>query len=306
VSDPTASPHIAVIGNVNVDMIMGPQEPWPQAGIEVVVPDYELRVGGQAGNTALALQALGVPMLLLGNAGNDMLGRWLRDSFGGAASHWRLADRPTCVSLGLTHPNGERTFFTHSGHLSMLGPGDVVPFLPKHAPGGSVALLVGVFFSPALVDAVPTILDALRAANYRVVLDTGWPPSGWTDTIHAHFARWLGEIDALLVNEVEALALSKADAVAKAAARIRRMIRSDATLVIKCGPDGAVAWRADDTAKAAAAPIVVADSIGAGDVFNAGFLRAEMRGASLQDALQEAVDFASAVIATRPRRYRFD
>jgi sugar/nucleoside kinase (ribokinase family) len=305
VSDPTA-PHIAVIGNVNVDMIMGPQEPWPQPGIEVVVPDYELRVGGQAGNTALALQALDVPMLLLANAGNDMLGSWLKESFGEAAAHWRLAERATCVSLGMTHPNGERTFFTHAGHLETLGPDDVLPFLPKHAPDGSVALLVGLFFSPALVEALPTILRALKAGNYRVALDTGWPPSGWTEDIHGYFGKWLGEVDTLLVNEVEALALSRAGTLDAAAAHIRRLIRADATLVIKCGPEGATAWRGEKTATAIAAPVVVADSIGAGDVFNAGFLRAEMRGASLRQALQEAVVFASAVIATRPRRYRFD
>ena len=53
----------------------------------------------------------------------------------------------------------------------------------------------------------------------------------------------------------------------------------------------------------AAPDIAVANSIGAGDVFNAAFLKADMRGAPLQDALSEAVAFASAVIATRPRSY---
>ncbi len=45
---------LAVIGNVNVDLILGPAEPWPKAGTEVIVDHDELRVGGQAGNTALA------------------------------------------------------------------------------------------------------------------------------------------------------------------------------------------------------------------------------------------------------------
>ena len=38
--------QVVIIGNVNVDMIMGPQAPWPQPGTEVVLPDYELRPGG--------------------------------------------------------------------------------------------------------------------------------------------------------------------------------------------------------------------------------------------------------------------
>jgi sugar/nucleoside kinase (ribokinase family) len=298
-----SEPHVVIVGNVNVDMIMGPQEPWPQPGTEVVLPDYELRVGGSGGNAALALQAIGVPVLLLGNAGDDILGRWLRDGFGEAARHWRLAPCPTTVSVGVTHPNGERTFFTNAGHLEMLGPEDVLPFLPGRAPERSFALLVGTFLSPPLVEGLPRILRALEAAGYRIALDTGWPPQGWTDDVRASFVAWAGEVDALLINEAEALAIAQSGTLDAAVARLRRMMRKDGLLVVKRGPDGASAWRGGEVASAAAPDIEVADSIGAGDVFNAGFLRAVMRGAPLASAVREAVGFASAVIGTRPRRY---
>ena len=130
-------------------MVMGPQVPWPPAGTEVVLPDYELRVGGSAGNAALALQALGVPTRLLANAGDDPLGRWLKDCFrrgGRALAAGGTARRRSRV--GITHPNGERTFFTNLGHLDVLGPDDVLPFLPERAPEGSAAFLVGTFLSP--------------------------------------------------------------------------------------------------------------------------------------------------------------
>ena len=45
---------LAVIGNVNVDLILGPAAPWPKAGTEIIVDHDELRVGGAAGNSALA------------------------------------------------------------------------------------------------------------------------------------------------------------------------------------------------------------------------------------------------------------
>jgi sugar/nucleoside kinase (ribokinase family) len=303
VSDFPTVPHVALIGNVNVDMIMGPQGPWPRAGTEVVLPDYELRVGGQAGNAALALEAVGVPMRLITSVGNDILGRWLAESFGESAKAWRIADCSTCISIGMTHLNGERTFFTYAGHLDRFGPADILPFLPQHAADGSVALLVAVFLSPLFMAALPQTIAALKTANYHIALDTGWPPQGWTDSVIENYAAWLGEIDTLLINEVEATALAKTDALDEAVARIRKMLRPDATCVVKRGPDGASAWRGDESASAAAPKVVVADSIGAGDVFNVGFLRAELRGAPLADTLKEAVAFASAVIATRPRRY---
>ncbi|HEX9903532.1 MAG TPA: carbohydrate kinase family protein [Propylenella sp.] len=299
-----SAPHVAVIGNVNVDMVMGPQAPWPEPGTEVVLPEYELRPGGSAGNAALALQALGVPVMLLANAGDDVLGRWLKDSFGNAAHHWRPAARPTTVSVGITHPNGERTFFTNEGHLEALGPDDVLRHLPEDVADGSVALLCGAFLSPPLVAAFGEILDALRAANYRIALDTGWPPEGWTGAVRRHVIGWLGATDFLLLNEREALALAGTADLEKSVASIRPLMPERATLVVKRGGDGAAGWQRSETAAVPAPRIKVADSIGAGDVFNAGFLTAGMRGAALGEALRAGVEFASAVIATRPRRYR--
>jgi sugar/nucleoside kinase (ribokinase family) len=294
---------VLVVGNVNVDMIMGPLEPWPQAGTEVVMPEYELRVGGSAGNAALALAALGVPFRLLANAGDDVLGRWVRDSFGTAARHWRMTERPTTVSVGVTHPNGERTFLTNAGHLEELGPEDILPHVKEHAPKGSVALLCGAFLSPPFVEFFAEILRALKTAGYRVALDTGWPPSGWTDAVRSHLAEWLPATDILLFNEAEAFALSRDQELDPAVSRIRKMLPVDATIIVKRGAEGACAWWKEETASWHAPAIVVADSIGAGDVFNAGFLAAEMRGEPLRDALAAGVKFASAVIATHPRRY---
>ena len=68
---------ILVIGNVNVDLIMGPQEPWPTPGTEVILPAGDLRVGGAAGNTALALSALGTGHRRVANRGPAVFGDWL-------------------------------------------------------------------------------------------------------------------------------------------------------------------------------------------------------------------------------------
>ena len=83
---------------------------------------------------------------------------------------------------------------------------------------GSVALLVAVFLSPPFMAALPQIIAALKAANYRIALDTGWPPQGWTDAVIESYAAWLGEIDTLLINEVEATALAKTEALDEAVA----------------------------------------------------------------------------------------
>jgi len=50
--------------------------------------------------------------------------------------------------------------------------------------------------------------------------------------------------------------------------------------------------------------VKVVDTTAAGDAFNAGYLAAELRGATLAQALQDGVAVASAAIASSPREYR--
>ena len=102
---------LAVIGNVNVDLILGPAEPWPKPGTEIIVDHDELRVGGSAGNAALAWEGLGVDFQIAANVGNDQFGHWLRQAFG---KHGALAGCPHGHdAFGRHHPSGWRAHLLH-------------------------------------------------------------------------------------------------------------------------------------------------------------------------------------------------
>ncbi len=80
-----------------------------------------MRVGGSAGNSALAWEGLGVDFEIAANVGNDQFGRWLQRGLRRAApSKWPMSPEGTTLSVGITHPDGERTFFTTRGHLPRL------------------------------------------------------------------------------------------------------------------------------------------------------------------------------------------
>ena len=111
---------LAVVGNANVDLILGPAAPWPKAGTEIIVDHDELRVGGCAGNSALAWDSLGVDYAIAANVGNDQFGTWLRQAFPERSVSWPVESVGTTLSVGITHPDGERTFFTTRGHLPLL------------------------------------------------------------------------------------------------------------------------------------------------------------------------------------------
>src|SRR5690348_16086172 len=193
---------IFIIGNVNVDFVLGPVKPWPRPGTETIFPQSEIRIGGAAGNSALTLQALGARFRILCNVGNDIFGRWLIDSFKPDSRRWPIANTPTTASACLAHPNGERTFLTSLGHLAVTSVKDVLTLLPKRARRGDIALLCGGFLSPKLLFGYDDLMETLSARGFEIALDTGWPSGGWTKFQRRRVTRWIGTCDHILLNEI--------------------------------------------------------------------------------------------------------
>ena len=69
--------RLTIIGDIGVDLVLGPLSSWPQAGTETLMERSELRAGGSAGNAALAVSYLGGHARLLSVVGNDESGAWL-------------------------------------------------------------------------------------------------------------------------------------------------------------------------------------------------------------------------------------
>jgi sugar/nucleoside kinase (ribokinase family) len=294
---------IYVIGNVNVDIVMGPLAPWPRPGTESILPRSEIRAGGAAGISALTLRALGAPYRMVCNIGDDMFGRWLAEAFGAAGRGWPKTPNATTVSVGLTHPGGERTFLTTEGHLSAMALDDALALLPARAEEGDLALLCGGFVVPRLIDSYEALIEALKGRGFALALDTGWPSEGWSDATRRRVAGWLAGCDHVLLNEIESCGLSGESEVEAAAHWIAARAKPGAAVVVKRGRLGATAWQDGRSHEAPAPRVHVVDTIGAGDVFNASYLHARLQGRDLAAALREGVTVASAAVSTSPRRY---
>jgi hypothetical protein len=292
---------LATLGNVNVDLIMGPTAPWPRPGTEVIVAHDELRPGGAAGNAALAWAGLGVPFTIASNVGRDAFGQWLSDAFRPHSGNWTPSPTGTTISVGLTHPGDERTFFTTLGHLPALSWDDARAQLDGLE--GGLLLVCGTFLTDRLTAEYPALFAWAEARGVDVALDPGWPVTGWTEGERGRAAAWLASTRHLLVNEVEAMALSGADRIPDALRALAALMPSGATVVVKAGPEGAHGRRGGESAHALAPAVRVIDTIGAGDVFNAGYLLAVAEGAPLAGALEAGVALASRAIATSPRTY---
>ena len=293
-----------IVGSVNVDVMLGTLDALPPRGTEILMRRSECRVGGNAANAALAFRALGGGCQVVSNIGADMFGDWVAGHFPADSRGWPRSDRPTTLTIGLAHSDGERTFLTTQGHLAAFRPDDVLAQLPERAAPGDIALLCSPFLSPDIMDGLRALIEAVRGRGFATALDTGWPLDGWSDGIRSKTAEWLALTDHVLMNEIEVLGLADTDRLDDALARLNSRLAPGATLVVKRGSLGATAWRRAETASVAAPRVEVIDTIGAGDIFNAGYLYSCMQGRPLADCLSLGIETASHAISTAPRHYR--
>jgi len=300
-------PHaVTVLGNANIDLLLGPLPRLPSWGHELIVPTMETRAAGAVGYTVGALDRLGLSSLVVGTIGDDGWGEFIRSEF----SRLPLADLSgletvpgalTGLSATLLDQRGQRGFVTYAGALDRLDAG----VLARHQESMLAArylLVCGYFFMPALRGApLLAFLQAARRAGVTVVFDTGWDIDDWPPSTVQEVLSLLPAVDIFAPNEDEARALT---GLSDPAACARQLLAHGAGAVaLKLGPRGSL-WA--DSAGAVLQPghaVRAVDTTGAGDSFNAALLYGREQGWNTPRILAFANAFCSVVVSRLHDRF---
>lgn len=294
-------PKLVIIGDVGLDLIMGPLDQWPEAGTETIVDRTEMRSGFSAANSALAASYFGHDCKLLGAVGSDHFGNWLIERLSAVDSDLvRLPGVATTLSVAMVRSDGERSFLTTRGHLENINCALFLDRVERASPG-DIALLTGYFLLPGIRARFDEMLLRLRDLGYRIAIDTGWPPAGWTPAIRTEVLAWLPLCDMLLLNEIEVTGLAGKADIPAALHWLTERMAPGGTAVGKLGARGCAAAHLGRIATGSAPSVSVFDTVGAGDSFNAAFLAACQNGLSLEDALSAGCRGASSILASFPR-----
>lgn len=299
----SAAPQAAIIGNVNVDVLLWPVDAVPPPGQEWVVQTCNVRPGGAASNAALTMAGLGARPRLIGCVGDDWFGRELLADLGRAGLAQEVAvigGTPTGISIAFEAPGRDRSFLIALGSLARFG----TAAIPADAATAGQLLLCGYFTLP-LLRGEPTadLLARARATGTTTFLDTGWDPQGWPAGVRAEIIDLLPLVDVFLPNAQEARALTGIEDPGEAARAIRGW--SGGAVVVKLGAAGCLALDPGGRELRVPAPAVsVTDATGAGDALNGAMLAALAGGAAWAKALSFAVRTASTV-AARPSGARY-
>jgi sugar/nucleoside kinase (ribokinase family) len=273
---------LLVLGDANPDLILrGDVEPaFGQA--ERLVDEARLTVGGSGAIIACGAAKLGLSVALCAVVGDDLFGEWIRARLTerGVALDGVIVDRdrPTGLTVILSRPD-DRAILTHPGTVAELRADLVDPALLDGARHVHVSSF---YLQRALAPDLPRLFQDAHARGATTSLDPNWDPS---ETWDGGLADALAHTDVFLPNEGEATRIARVADVEEAALRLAE---SAGLVVVKRGPDGAVA--ADGSTLVAADGIAVEplDTTGAGDSFDAGFLAAWLAGDPLDRALATA------------------
>jgi sugar/nucleoside kinase (ribokinase family) len=127
---------------------------------------------------------------------------------------------------------------------------------------------------------LPALFDAVHGAGGTTSIDPNADPR---DAWDAGLRDLLPRVDVFLPNEAEARAIGGHEDTLEAA-----RVLPAATVVVKRGPDGALALAGDHVAETPGSTVDARDATGAGDSFDAGFLAAHLAGLPLEAALRLA------------------
>ena len=294
-----------LIGNFCIDLIIRGVPRMPAWGQEVAGTDYMLVSSGQTTYTAFALRALGEPVSVIGCVGDDPWGRQIRADLeargvdtGGLET---VVSGRTALSVAAVRPDGERAFVSdfaclNSADESVIGRGWAA------VQAAAIACLLGVFSWPGLSLRGSAVLFArARKAGVATMLDTGWDPCGWQPETLAALRELLGQTTIFMPNQDEAAAITGRPEPEEAARALAGL--GPELVVVKMGGQGSIAFCAGRILRQPALPVDVVDCVGAGDVFNAGFLRARLRGETLEECLRFGAATAAVYISRGRDRF---
>ncbi len=283
------SAGVCVLGDTAVDLIIH----LPEMKMSEKVMPYApcLYPGGSGANTAVALARLGNPTSFIGTVGDDQYGRTIVDDF--KKEHVDITQlfiepqlSTVCV-FAFVDKDGERYLWGWPREKQAYSD---IKFkkldLERIRAAGwlhTTGLLLGNESSGR--DAVLQAFEWAHKNNVITSFDLNLRSStgAMEKTYREVVDKTISNSDYVLGSEQEFALLSEAHAWEKA---VDELTRHHKIVIVRQGEKGSILFVEDEYIKVPAFNVRVADTVGAGDVFDAGFITALRKGHDFTAALQ--------------------
>ncbi len=271
---------VLVVGELNVDIILDQIDGLPEVGKEKIAKKLTVTLGSSSAIFASNLSTLGANVAFLGKIGTDNHAKIVKTSLVERGVNTNLIIETPDHKTGLTivmNYDMDRANITYPGAMNYLVEAEITDKILAQAKHLHVS---SVFMQLALKDDIISLFERAKKLGLSTSLDPQWDPTEkWDLDIEKLFPL----IDVFLPNTKEFQFITKTNDILAAIAKVKNYAN---VIVIKDGEHGAHLWQNDELiTKPAYLNKNVADCIGAGDSFDAGFISKYIKGEELSDCL---------------------
>ncbi len=274
---------VLVVGELNVDLILNGMEKFPEVGKEIIAKKMNLTLGSSSAIFASNLSVLGTRVAFCGCIGRDRFAdKILHDLSQKGVDcsyilHSSTADTGITVALNVQE---DRAMITYPGAMNELKASDVTDEMLLSARHLHVS---SIFLQPALQPGLVHLFQRARAFGLSSSLDPQWDPAELWD---CRLTELIPFVNIFLPNLEELKWITRQVSMESALASLQPLADC---VVVKNGNAGASF--SDRSQRFDQAPFLnteVADAIGAGDSFNAGFIHYYVQGKTAAECMEMA------------------
>lgn len=277
------SKKILVVGELNIDLILNDIKGFPEIGSEKLAGNMDFTLGSSSAILASNISALGVSTSFCGLLGDDNFGAFILKELQSKNVDTRFISMSKNNKTGITvvmNYDQDRANVTYCGAMNELS--------IEHIPWDKITEFDHLHFSnyflqPGIQPNIVELFKKSKEAGLTTSLDLQVDPE---DSWNFDYKKCLPYVDVFLPNENELLKLSGKLDIQDA---IEYILDYCNVLALKLGDKGArVITKSENITKAPYINKSYRDAIGAGDSFNAGFIKKYLEGASLEECLDYA------------------
>jgi ribokinase len=283
--------QVCVVGNAAIDLTLRVAQ-LPLAGETALAVETMQDFGGKGANQAVMARRAGAQVQLFAALGRDNEGERILARLIDEGIDTRHVVRLSCatdLSVVTVDQRGENTIVTRNEAASRYEPSS--DEILDASRSGDWVVLQG-----NLGEAVTaTLLRLTHAGQRRTLLNPG--------PVCFDCRPMLNDVDILVVNRVEAAALTRCEDPLEAAHALRESGARE--VLVTLGAEGVLRANAEHTELLPAPLVHAIDTVGAGDAFCGMFVAALARGVSMRTALNQAQMAAAFTVARRGAQAAF-
>lgn len=267
---------------------------------EIVGRDYEMVPGGSALGFARFCTVLNIPIAFIGKAGNDHAGKLLQTLVkeAGIIPAFTLSDG-VATNLALNYANDQgQTVMTVVGSANQsLQYEDVKDKVKTLSQDANYLYLGGCFKLKTLLPSLLKIILQAKQQGLQIILDHGRVTNTVSQEEIQLMRKIVHKVDYYLPSKEEFLTVWEAATIEEGLRSLTK--QTNVKVIVKDAENGAVSLENNTLMTVPSFPITVINPVAAGDSFNAGFMKAQIDGLSLQESMRFANATAALKISTK-------